>query len=708
MRQVPSLLILLLLAGSRAIAQAPLVTIDGGDSVDLCASCSKPQIRVAVTPTANFRPRENPSVSEVSLGALRDNSLRDAFTVKWEKGKQNYPIALLVDIDATKVTKAGTYNVVLNLLPKTQPDAPRLTLQVQHPTAQLQLPSKLIVYRILGCKDDKQALVMAEISGKSSITDVQVSPALQPSLLGNVPVTGQLHLIVPNKLEAGKPTNVDYELMGDFPLGTVTGAMQVTAPQLTQAVPLNFEVRSRLPLFMVFVYALAGALVSWLLKVLLQGRIELNQARINADDLLHRVKMDCDKHLDSTFRGAIDQAVNDLTTARAGESAADIEKYRQALDQIWRDELKKLATRHQDVQIIFDDLRSVTDNTWAVPKLVMSSVETGKRELDKAAVKLGNDDLAGAKQDLLSLQNNLGLQVKLGAIEWQQKMVNYFEFLQKSRGGISSVLKMNLQTALEKQQSALANIKDDTACATTANILQVLSTLTISVSHIRDPLSQLKTALVAEIEKTAKQMAKASDQQTIARLKKETLDFAATLQQVPDDPGTALDSLPTQLANLDQAWRHALLKQLGSKDTSAVEARLNVQDYAGAVNVTINAYSSSTFLSGTPPPGADAIWPSSLRSDFVVAPIPSYRTSAPALDLPREVDRTPVTPRKQLFWAKSIQSATLFFLVGLGGLMLYQSTFVGTFEDFSKIFFWAFGLDLTIDTLRQATRAKSA
>src|SRR5262245_32550950 len=49
MRQVLSLLILLLLAGIRAVAQAPLVTIDGGNIVDLCASCPKPQIRVAVT-----------------------------------------------------------------------------------------------------------------------------------------------------------------------------------------------------------------------------------------------------------------------------------------------------------------------------------------------------------------------------------------------------------------------------------------------------------------------------------------------------------------------------------------------------------------------------------------------------------------------------------------------------------------------------------
>jgi hypothetical protein len=701
-------LFLLSLACAYADAPAPLVTIDGGNMVDLCAGCATQQIRVTVTPTTKFRPTEDPIVSEVSVGALRDSSLRDAFKPKWEKGKENYPIALLVDVDAAKVAKAATYTVILNLLPSSQPDAPRLTLQVQHPAAQLQVPSKLIVHRVKWFQDDKQDLYFTEISGKSSITDLQVSPALQPSLLGNTPVTGQLHVPDPGKLEPSKTVKVNYDLTGDLPLGTVTGAVQIMAPQLAQTVPLNFEVTSRLPLFMVFIYALLGALTSWLLKVVLQTRIELNEARIKADDLLQRVEADVNKHLDSIFRSAIDQARTDLQAARAGKSAADIERYRQDLDQKWRDALKDLATRRQEVQKSFDDLRSVTDNRWQVPKILSSAIETGRQELEKVSAKLSNDDLVGAKTDLLALQNSLGLGIKLATVKWQQIMINYFDALQKPRGGISSALKAGLKSAVEKQQSALANTKDDTPNSTVADILHILSMLMISVAHVRDPLSQLKTELIAEIEQAEKKLAKAPDQAAIAKLKEETISFGAALPEVVDDPAPALDALPVRLASLDQAWRDALLAQLGSKDPKAVQASLNAQDYAGAVALTIAAYTGSTILSAVPASAAPSAWSSGLRADFVAGPIPSFRTSALGLDLPRTGEPAPLTPGCQLFREKSLQSLVLFVLVGLAGLMLYQNTFVGTFEDFAKIFFWAFGLDITFDAVRQATKPRSA
>jgi TctA family transporter len=66
-----------------------------------------------------------------------------------------------------------------------------------------------------------------------------------------------------------------------------------------------------------------------------------------------------------------------------------------------------------------------------------------------------------------------------------------------------------------------------------------------------------------------------------------------------------------------------------------------------------------------------------------------------------------LTPQNQIFLAKSLQSLLLFVLVGLGGIMLYQNKFVGTFEDFATIFFWAFGLDITIDAVRQATKPRT-
>jgi hypothetical protein len=47
-------------------------------------------------------------------------------------------------------------------------------------------------------------------------------------------------------------------------------------------------------------------------------------------------------------------------------------------------------------------------------------------------------------------------------------------------------------------------------------------------------------------------------------------------------------------------------------------------------------------------------------------------------------------------------------LVGIGGLSLYHTNFVGNLSDFFTIFFWAFGLDITLDAIRTAVKPKPA
>jgi len=164
--------------------------------------------------------------------------------------------------------------------------------------------------------------------------------------------------------------------------------------------------------------------------------------------------------------------------------------------------------------------------------------------------------------------------------------------------------------------------------------------------------------------------------------------------------------IPSQLSSLDQAWRDALLKQLGSKDPKSVEASLNIQDYPGATTTTVALLKGSSILSSVPT--APSPWPSRVSTDFVAGPVASYRTSVQTPALPQFADRTQITSAKQLLWDKSLQSLILFVLVGLGAMMLYQNTFVGTFDDFAKVFFWAFGLDITFDAVRQATRPKTS
>jgi len=66
-----------------------------------------------------------------------------------------------------------------------------------------------------------------------------------------------------------------------------------------------------------------------------------------------------------------------------------------------------------------------------------------------------------------------------------------------------------------------------------------------------------------------------------------------------------------------------------------------------------------------------------------------------------------VTPEAQLKRDKRIQSLLVGVVLLIAGYGLQLNTFIGSFTDFSTLFFWAFGLDLTVDTISKVTK-KSA
>jgi hypothetical protein len=67
---------------------------------------------------------------------------------------------------------------------------------------------------------------------------------------------------------------------------------------------------------------------------------------------------------------------------------------------------------------------------------------------------------------------------------------------------------------------------------------------------------------------------------------------------------------------------------------------------------------------------------------------------------------TSVTEAKQVRKDKFWQSLIIGFFLVVLGYSLQLTTFVGTFTEISTLFFWAFGLDLTLDTVRTLSAKK--
>jgi hypothetical protein len=86
-------------------------------------------------------------------------------------------------------------------------------------------------------------------------------------------------------------------------------------------------------------------------------------------------------------------------------------------------------------------------------------------------------------------------------------------------------------------------------------------------------------------------------------------------------------------------------------------------------------------------------------------PLLMFRTVHAAAPAVRLTASFRARTRREIVLAKLWQSFGVAVLAGLVGYGLFAPRFIGDYQDFIVIFFWAFGLDLTIDAVTRLAPA---
>ncbi len=707
-------------------APPALVTLDGGAIAQLCAGCSPRQTRFAVTPVGDFKvarqeQAEQPAVVEASLGNLRDGGLPPLFQAKWELAADGTPLALVIAVDP-RVQKPGTYTAILNLQPNSRPRAPRLTVQLVQAAAKLEVPDKLVVTRTVywpfWVHVDRMALDVREASGVADLTGVHVQA--RPSSVGTEPITGQLVVgtvaaAAPAgrsfDLPSGGQARLPYALSGDFPLGTATGALRFFAPQLTESVTLNVEIRSGLTRLYVLLAIVLGVLVSWFIKVYLQTAIEVGESRVKADALLDHVQADLNKYDDPPFHEALAPPLRDLLTALEGNDAKDIGDKTTALDAAWRDALQKFAARRVEAQKSLDELRAVVEPSWRVPNRALAILASGKHESERIGVLLAANSAQQAREAAMDVQAALGRDLRDTALDWQHRMGQYLRQLADAQAGIPIEVTAQFKDVLDKTPPELGRITPQTPIAGSAAVLQLVQDWASEFRSGRDLLEQLARRLEqawTELDKTlAPNRATLRSPESIGMLRNELRRFGLTIEAAAADPEHVERVLQAALEALQAAWRDAIVKQLAAPPDQGLEALLTAREFVKAIQQAMQRTpSGEVFLKDQDAAAGDTTrWPAGTmprtESSLTVLPAAAY-----ALVMPGPLSRLRAESRRRVRIAKGWQSVLIGVLMVVWAFGSYSQSYHGTWADISTIFFGAFGLDLTLDALLSKIRPK--
>lgn len=685
-----------------------LVSLEDSTTVELCPACKS--VSVLVKPADKpVQLSEAPQVEAVYLAGDRKDVR--SFSAKWI-GNQK-PRAIEITFDPNVLVRAGTYDVYLNLQPVSNSSAQRLKVQIIHAAPKIAAIPKLILdrtYWFIGLAwDTHPELFINEVSKKSNLTNLKIEKVGNASV-GSKPIGGTLQFLNPPKeVKAGDRPKLDYTLANDFGLGPATGSMRIESDELIDPVgTFDFEVRSHVHWIYIGLTILAGLICSYLLKVHLQRRVELDQARLDARKLIERIAAEETRHQDPAFTRAYQAQLADLNTALNGDNPTDINTAKTALDTTWRTALQDLAKRHQGQVDALDKLRDVTNYDWLVPPGV-SAVIAAARAAEPGVVQLiERDDLTQADIQRRQIVLNLGDGILEAAIAWQTHETQILNAVQNAPDGISQQVSTALVKPAQDLTAALNKINVNTPHGTPEQIQQALSDIKFECVSLRQFVDWLEQAVKVELA-TAQSLVAAANLPgwnaiAFGALPAAVDAFATFLDSMVDTPNPV--GLPAQLNAVRQAWTDALQQQFPALN-EAVQTELTARNYINAVKLTLRQKRGATALGlaalgAAPPFTAPGFL--GFATGGAAAPVYSVRTSFQTLFTPAPTLPTSVTDAAQLKKDKRTQSVVIGLLLIVAGYGLQLNTFVGTFADFSTLFFWAFGLDLTVDAVTKAAK----
>ncbi len=400
---------------------------------------------------------------DAAFGNRHDVQYYTAFVPSLSIAPNRLP-AVEVKITAGKAELPGEYSLLLRLDDSEHAELKPLTstIQLVRPAPQLSVPATLKIVNVhwpLTLFPDQTVnpvLQVRETSSKASLHEVTIRQ-LSSSLASGEPSDLNIQANIKETIPAGKTYDIDYEVKGKPPLGTVNGQLELVSAQLSNAPAINFEVKTRLTYWILFITILGGMLSGYLLRTYLQSQAELSQLDIQAAKLLLRARQEIDRIKDADFALPISPLVHDLEQAITAQDAALIKQATESLNTTLDSQLKAHASRLAALLTELARLQSVVRANWSVPASIREDLGLAGTKLDAIKTKLDTTrDVSAELTNLQNFTNGLAADLDQEASEWKRRTLTGIEsLLQGARS-----LPAPIQAFWREQDKALRSLLD--------------------------------------------------------------------------------------------------------------------------------------------------------------------------------------------------------------------------------------------------------
>jgi hypothetical protein len=711
---------LALLPPQPAVGQtAPLLTLPGGTSQGYVDQGDGKPVTLVYPAVVEVDPD---SLSIVLVSVSRDDAADDATANQFGAAfKHDGAVGPRVEVTVTPsgAIRQGVYALQLRVLfhqpageetPAATERAELMTVKVVHPAATLSAVTPVVVEQVVVFPWDapktKVKVHLAERSYKSGLGPIGVAPeeTVKHDGVSQAVTVSSAAMLTP--LGPGDHRDVELTIDGRPPLGTSVARLEVDAAQLDTPSTFTVEIRRRMNLFWIGLFAALGVLFGLLTRVWLADRVEKKQAELSARRVLIEIDIYWRRAADATYR-------KDLADAAAGLQSA-LDGYDKAADVVANvatanTALQTARTRLGERRAIQDVRRKTLEDQLApkrdLPRVVGNEVQDLLRKLEAVERLLADDNVSGALASIDSIEADVDGVLGARLRTWVAEQRNVAQGLSTGLGSsaLPKAVAADVTAAFATLTASLAKIPDGpTPVAGLGARLEAVANVLTALAQVTKALGGVSRSLdgLAVLEPVAWAKVRAASQ-----------TFDETLARFGDaeDQSATWADVQKSLSSLLTTAREAILDEVAGEPTGT-QSLLDAGDYGAAA--------LQALASRTPADVADAPVGESMmhmttlkRTELAWA---GYGGIAVGHDgsqaLPpsgpiAQLSAAQAKTVRELLTARLLQTLLLGLAAVPIAYLLFATGWIGSISNIAAVFLWGFAADISVNGMLTAARA---
>ena len=625
--------------------------------------------------------------------------------------EQTVAPALLVKAAAS--LQPGTYTLVLLLRQKGDSKAfpQSLALTLQRPAAVLTAGGMLVVgqEQLWSGRNVSLAgsLKLTETSAKSNATTLTFSDSHEIRE-GQVPDQAKLAVTGADSIPSGHSKVFEVAASGAFPLGKTSGKVEVSTPDMAAPLVVSYEVRAHRPTWIIAVVAAMGALLGFVLRVVIARRQNIIAARISVNLAIAELQRQRDLTDDAPFLSKLSVLENELQTAVTLRDTKRVEALTASLPASIDQAAKAVDAALVVVAADYAAMTKVLSTSWSMPTQLRTPFVTVADALHevKALLDRRNPSTVRLRIDAATIMLADGAH---GLQSYGRQVMTALNWLTSHLPPLSSEDAKRAQDATKVVLADLDKLDQVKRQAGSAYADEILSIMDQAYEHqvaifrsLGGQTANFAVWVAAELGINGADIFDAGKPGAISK------EYVARLVQVINAGEDAPTGLGSAWAALVGEWRVMLKSSRPSVDEKALSAKLASGDWQGAVELTAASVASTVLgSSGSISTSGGSNFLDASRTELMAPAKQGFRLPSNAVRVKGTLSELDALERAN--WGLVVLQSLFFYVLFVAiAFAAYEQSWIGDFKEIVALFLFAFSVDLTADSVIAAFKKPKA